>query len=53
MVCLREALMGSHQPMKVELVSKKMGCLREKAYPCYLLWVAEVATRAWIRVASG
>lgn len=50
---LREAVMGSHQPMEVGLVSKKMGYLREKAYPYnLLLWAVEVATRVWIRVAS-
>ena len=39
--------------MEVGLVSKKMGCLREKAYPYnLLLWAVEVATRVWIRVAS-
>ena len=40
--------------MEVELVSKKMGCLKVKAYPYnLLLWEVEVATMVWIRVASG
>ena len=40
--------------MEVELVFKKMGCLKVKAYPYnLLLWEVEVATMVWIRVASG
>ena len=40
--------------MEVELVFKKMGCLKVKAYPYnLLLWEVKVATMVWIRVASG